>query len=395
MTPSLRLALDGNEANIAQRVGSNVYAFEVLKAMSEEISERNMVATVLLSSPPLPHLPPETEHWRYVVVKPARYWTQWAAPLYLEKHRAEFDVFFTPSHYAPRACPIPYISSVMDTAYLAYPREFKLKDRIQLTEWTGYSVKHASKVLVISRFTKRCVMEAYKRAEKDVVVAYPAVTTQIEKIPIAQKRSYLAKQRITDPFFLYVGTIQPRKRLTYLIAAFEELCRDLTLAKSRYRPKKGQHSSLPQLVIAGKVGWLAAPVVQRVKQSPFSAQIKLLGYVSEHDKTILLQQAQAVVLIGRHEGFGIPPLEAMRAGTIPIVARTGSLPEVVGQAGMLVAADDTLQLRNKMQLILDLTSRERANWVAKGKDQVKRFSWSGTAQVIFEALESCGTGRPA
>ncbi len=387
MSSTYHVAIDGNEANTTQRVGSNVYAFELIQAMYQQIERRDLQATVLLSSPPLPHWPAETDRWHYQLVKPARYWTQWAAPIYLEKHKAEFDVFFTPSHYAPRACPIPYVSSVMDTAYIAYPNEFKLKDRLQLTDWTEYSVKNADQVVVISRFTKRSVHEVYKVPDKKIHIAYPAAAGDHERVPAAEKKAYLEAQGITTPFFVYVGTIQPRKRLTILIKAFEDVCAEITAASGRYRPKKSALNALPQLIIAGKIGWLANSVIQRAEQSPFKKQIKLLGYVSDRDKTILLQESKALVLIGRHEGFGIPPLEAMLAGTIPIVARTGSLPEVVGQAGMLVAADDTLQLANKLKLVLKQSARERALLLAKGRDQAKTFSWTNSADVIFEALD--------
>jgi glycosyltransferase involved in cell wall biosynthesis len=389
MKPALRLAIDGNEANTQNRVGSNVYAFELLRALSEQVEARNIDATVLLSAEPSEHLPVESANWHYLVIKPSKYWTQWAAPLYLDQHKADFDLFFTPSHYAPRGCAIPYVSSVMDTAYVAYPAEFKLKDRMQLTNWTAYSVKHAKKVIAISQFTKRCIQQVYGRSAKDIVVAYPGVRVDSEKISASDKRKYLQEKNITDPFFLYVGTIQPRKRLSYLIEAFEQLSDQALQANSRYRPRKGKAPPLPQLVIAGKVGWLAAPIVARVNQSRFVKNIRMLGYISNQEKQILLQQAKALVLIGRHEGFGIPPLEAMQAGTIPIVARTGSLTEVVGPAGMLVAADDSLQLVNKMSLVLSQTARERATWVAKGHDQVKLFSWENSADIVLDTLESC------
>lgn len=388
MRAPIRVAIDGNEANTPERVGSNVYAFEILSAMSQSVAERNINATILLSSPPIGDWPAETEHWKYELVTPARYWTQWAAPVYLKRHQKDFDCFFTPSHYAPRACPIPYISSVMDTAYLSYPHEFKLKDRIQLTDWTGYSVKGAAKVVAISRFTKRCVMQVYKRSDKDVLVAYPAVNPVLSKPTTTEKKQLLGVKGISSPYFLYIGTIQPRKRLTVVIEAFEALCTQLVAAKSRYRSKKESQVVLPQLVLAGRVGWLAAPIVQRVAQSSFKSHILLLGYVSEVEKQVLLAESKAVILIGRHEGFGIPPLEAMAAGSIPIVARTGSLPEVVGSAGLLVAADDSLQLTNKMKLVLEQTSRERSLWLAKGKSQSKRFSWSSSASVILDAIES-------
>ena len=117
----LHSAIDGNEANVESRVGSNVYAFELLQALEEKTRDNPTIAvTVLLSSPAKSFLPVERQGWKYQVVGPQKFWTQWALPLHLFAKRKQYDIFFTPGHYAPRIASIPYVSSVMDTTYLDY-----------------------------------------------------------------------------------------------------------------------------------------------------------------------------------------------------------------------------------------------------------------------------------
>jgi glycosyltransferase involved in cell wall biosynthesis len=281
----------------------------------------------------------------------------------------------------------------MDTAYLAFPYEFKLKDRLQLTNWTKYSVEKAAAVVAISRFTKKCIQESYGTSSRDVVVAYPAVHPLL-KLNAVQQRHLLSELLIEGPYFLYLGTIQPRKRIQIIIEAFEMLCQQVLAEKKQYRSKHQTVRQLPQLVIAGKLGWLAEGVVERCHRSRFCKQILLTGFVTDEQKSALLTGASAVLMVGRHEGFGIPALEAMQAGTIPIVARTGSLPEVVGAAGLLVAADNPLQLANKCAQILRMSSRERKMLISKGKEQARQFSWQTSAEIILDALENVASSRP-
>jgi hypothetical protein len=173
----LRIAIDGNEANIKNRVGSNVYAFEVLWALERMTRTRaDIEITILVSTKPIQDLPQTRAGWNYQVIQPQPLWTQFALPIHLFVHRSRYDVFFTPGHYAPRLSSLPYVSSVMDVAYLKFPEQFQDKDVIQLKDWTGYSVRHAHKVVAISQSTKADVVKYYKRKPQDVVVAYPSIS---------------------------------------------------------------------------------------------------------------------------------------------------------------------------------------------------------------------------
>ncbi len=390
----LHIAIDGNEANVTHRVGSNVYAFEVLQAL--ELKTRNnptIAITVLLANPALESLPAERKGWKYKLVTPKKFWTQWALPLHLFQKRKIYDVFFTPGHYAPRICPIPYVSSVMDTAYLDYPDQFTPRDRVQLTNWTKYSVRNAKKVIAISNYTRQNVLEKYQKSERDVVVAYPAINTTKQSLTAAEQKAFYEKHTVTEPFILFVGTLQPRKNIHRLIDAYEvmrdtlatePLPKSVTGAQSK---KKKQHSTTPpKLVLAGKVGWLADPIMEKIQKSTYASDIITTGFISDLEKKALISKASCVVLIGLHEGFGIPPLEAMQYGSIPLVANTTSLPEVVGEAGFLVDPKNIDEIAQALLSIHRLGAKERAKYLKKGREQASQFSWDRTSDVILKTL---------
>ncbi len=377
-------AVDGNEANTQQRVGSNVYAYEVLHALekltrkSDDSEHSNEYEwTVLLANPPVNDLPKARKGWQYQVIAPQPFWTQLGLPLHLFMHQEKYNAFFTPGHYAPRYSVIPYISSVMDLGFLKFPDQFRKKDSLQLKEWTRYSVKHAQKVLTISQFTCDAILQEYKRSPEDVFVAYPALpqleTDTENKVPASWVKEII---NTSDPYILYVGTLQPRKNLVRLVKAFEIL-------SDKHKDKKEQS----HLVIVGKVGWLADQTLKAIDTSEYKDRIHLLGYVTEEQKHALYKKSACAVLIGTYEGFGIPPLEAMAANTIPVVANTSSLPEVVGEAGFQVSPTHPQEIADVFADILKMNAKQRAVMLKKGRAQLKKFSWQKTAQIILDQLQ--------
>lgn len=370
-----RFAMDGNEANVTQRVGSNVYAFEVLTALEQLTrTDQEYNWTVLLAGPPVSDLPTARPGWRYQVVGPRPFWTQWGLPWHLFRHRHAYDAFFTPGHYAPRLCPIPYISAVMDLAFLKYPQQFRRKDYLQLKEWTRYSVQHARKVLAISEFTRQAVIKTYHKPTSDVFVAYPALP-QPSPGPKVSPQWLKKTVGVSSGYILYVGTLQPRKNLLTLLKAYELFVADYPARKEP-----------PPLVIAGKIGWLADEFLAAVQRSVVQDRVKLLGYVSEAEKAVLYRKSACAVLLGLYEGFGIPPLEAMAHNTIPVVAETSSLPEVVGAAGYRVPAQQPKAIAQALRQVLKLTATQRARQLKLGRQQAKQFDWLTSARQIQAAL---------
>ncbi len=380
----LHIVIDANEANINNRVGSNVYAFKIIQALYQLTKNNTKInITILLNRDPKTDLPRSRENWHYKIIKPAQFWTQFAEPIYLFLNHHKIDVLFTPSHYAPRYSSVPYVSSIMDLAYLKYPAQFDEQDLIQLQHWTKYSLKHASKVIAISEFTKQDIVKHYHKKPTDVVVAYPAVN-KIKPASINQTKRFFKKHHLRSPYFLFLGTLQPRKNLIKLIEAYEQLCRRLS---SQRLKKSTKNTSLPQLVLAGKTGWLATPILDRIKASSFVKNIILTGYVPDDIKPVLYQKASASLLLGLYEGFGIPPLESLQYGCLPIVANTTSLPEVVGEAGFLVNPNSIEEISTVMERVLKLSIKNKAIYKRTAKIQLKKFSWQKSAQLILDTIQ--------
>lgn len=390
MSKIINIAIDGNEANVQNRVGSNVYAFEIIKQLeiiSRENNELNF--TILLSNPPLNHFPEVRKNWNYKVITPRKLWTQWALPIHLFFHQKKYHILFTPGHYAPRISSIPYVSSVMDLAFLEFPDQFQKNDLLQLTDWTKYSVKNAKKIIAISEFTKEKVVEKYEKKPQDVVVAYPDFVLEDGATKSTFKK-FLKDHKIKQPYFLYLGTLQPRKNLIKLIEAFEIFSRSLASQQLRSKKKSNQSNKndniQPQLVIGGKIGWLADDIIKRISASSFNKHIISTGYVPDDLKKPLYKNADCSILIGLYEGFGIPPLESLSVGTIPIVSQNSSLPEVVGEAGIQVNPNNVQSIAKGMLDVWNMTNNKKVFYQRKAKAQVKKFSWKNSAQIVLDTL---------
>lgn len=372
----ISLAIDGNEANVSHRVGSNIYAFEIIKNIEKQCRNLAIDVTVLLASPQLSDLPKERIGWHYQVVTPKKFWTQWALPIYLYQKQHEYHLFFTPGHYAPRFCPIPYISSVMDLAFLKYPDQFKKSDLIQLKSWTSYSVKKADKILAISHFTKKEIITAYHLESNKIFVAPPALP-ESETVFKKDSLKLLKKWSINKPYFLYLGTIQPRKNLIRLIKAYELMVKQLIDEEIK---------KIPELVIAGKIGWLAHEFMNIVKNSPCKDRIILTGFVSEEEKTALLQHALATLHLGLYEGFGIPVLESFHQKTLAIVAKGSSLVEAAGEAAIYVNPYKIESISKALLKVLSLSPKQCQKYLKKADLQLKKFSFKQSAKIIIDEI---------
>jgi len=375
----LHLAIDGNEANVSNRVGSNVYAFKIIEELAKLINQdETLEATVLLAQPPIADFPKASQSWHYQIIQPLKFWTQFGEPLHLFKNKDKYDVLFTPGHYAPRLCPIPYVSSVMDLGYLYFPDQFRTNDFLQLKNWTQFSVRSAKKIIAISEFTKQEIINSYHRSANDVIVAYPAVSLNRQPASPNKEKAFFNQHQIRNNYFLFIGTLQPRKNLINLVKGYEIFCKENKFNQSRPQP---------QLVIGGKIGWLTEDLLDYIEASPVKDNIVLTGYVPAEIKPNLYQQALATVLVGTYEGFGIPPLESMNLGTIPIVSDSSSLPEVVGEAGLQVNPHKPEIIAEALFEVWQMPTKERDRYKLLMKKQVKKFSWQRSAQTILATLK--------
>jgi glycosyltransferase involved in cell wall biosynthesis len=179
-----------------------------------------------------------------------------------------------------------------------------------------------------------------------------------------------ARYNISGAYLLYVGTLQPRKNLVRLVEAFAQI----------------QNPNL-QLVLAGQKGWLYADLFARVEALGLSGHVVFTGYVADDDRAALLSGATALLYPSLYEGFGMPVLEAMACGTPVLTSDVSSLPEVAGDAALLVNPLDTNAIAAGMaRLVADAGLRR--SLVERGSLQIRQFSWAKAARQVLEAIES-------
>src|SRR6266480_4959972 len=212
----ITIGIDGNEANVSERVGIGEYSFELLRQFSRyQVS--SIKYQVYIKEKPLEHMPQHSDNWTYTIVKPKKFWTQFGLPFHLYTHFPKPDVFFSPSHYAPRFSPVPTAISIMDLSYIHFPQLFAKKDLYQLTHWTAYSAKNASKIFTISESSKNDIINYYQVKPENVVVTYPGIKVKSQKLKVKSMEELQKKYGISEKFILFVGTIQPRKNIWRLI----------------------------------------------------------------------------------------------------------------------------------------------------------------------------------
>lgn len=354
------IGIDGNEANTANRVGIGQFAFGVISAL-EKIDQKNSYL-IYLKTKPADDFPKERPGWRYLIFGPKKYWTQFALPVKLFTQKTKPDIFFSPSHYGPRFSPVPTVISLMDLWHHRHPEQFNKKDLYQLKNWEKYSVKNAKHIITISEFSKKEILDIYKIPANRVTVAYPGYTKY-------KTENIKNKHKISGDYFLYLGTLQPKKNIEGLIKAF------------------GLLNSEVQLVIAGKKGWQYEKMFELVKELKLEDKVIFTGFVDEEDKPYLIAGATAFVFPSFYEGFGIPVLESMNLGVPVITSNRASLPEVGGKAAIYCDPDNIESITGAMKKVLELNEEEKNEIINLGYKQAEKFSWEKCAGRILTVLE--------
>ena len=359
------IGIDGNEANVEKRVGISEYAFELIKFFERFKIDINFV--IYLKEKPREDMPEEKDGWKYRVIGPGKFWTQFGLPLDLFFHKPRPDVFFTPTHYAPRFSPVPTVISIMDLSYIHFQELFKKKDLYQLENWTAYSAKNAKKILTISKFSKDDIIKTYKIPGGRVVVTYPGIK---EELGIMKQESSELQGRygIKGKYILFVGTLQPRKNIARLVEAFSKIKNDI------------------QLVIVGKKGWMYEDILEAPRKFNVEDRIRFLEFVSNEDLPCLYENAECFVLPSLYEGFGLPVLEAMKYGCPVVISNVSSLPEAGGDAALYFDPNNVSDIASKIELVLN-DAKLKKEMIEKGYRQVKKFSWEKTARETLKVLE--------
>ena len=278
-TKYMLIAIDGNEANVKNRVGSGVYAYELLKQFAKTKSPRFVV---YLKENPLSDLPAETVNFKYEIFGPRKFWTQFALPIKLT-FLSKPDVFFSPAHYGPRFSKVPYVVTIHDLSYLHYPQLFRREDLLQLKNWSKYSINNSAAIIAPSKSTKEGIVKNYNIDPSKITVTYEGYNKEAFKPQSAARVSSVKKKhKIAGDYIIFVGTLQPRKNIERLIEAFKIL-------NAKYKIQN------TNLVIAGKKGWMYDSILEKSKTLGIEDKVTFTGFVPDEDLPALISGAKVYV----------------------------------------------------------------------------------------------------
>ena len=373
------IGIDGNEANVKERVGVNVYVFELLCAiwkLQNEWAQKHRLI-VYLKSPPLSDMPEESSRFKYKVIPGGKAWvlTKLMPDLFFAKPRP--DIFFSPNHYIPPLAPMPRICSIMDLGYLEFSGQFKKWVFWQLRYWSAISICISKRVIAISNSTKQDIVRHYPFASKKTFVTPLAYDASRFHNHIAKEdvRRIREKYSIVGDYILFLSTLKPSKNIESLLEAFSSL----NISISQYLNI--------QLVIAGKKGWMYKSIFKKTKDLGLDGRVIFTDFVPEEDKPALIAGSRVFVLPSFWEGFGLDALSAMACGVPVVVSNVGSLPEVVGEAGILIDPNNPSEIAKGIIKVLSLDKEEQRKLLEKGIKQAKKFSWEKTARETVKILE--------
>ncbi|MBX2998303.1 MAG: glycosyltransferase family 4 protein [Caldilineaceae bacterium] len=397
----LIIGIDASRALTAQVTGTERYSLEIIRhllRLPEAATHRWRLYTPI---------PAELSHFGIkpsvnveIRVLPAlRLWTHRALGWEVARHPP--DVLFVPAHVIPLLPPPllpPSVVTIHDLGYRHFPDAHTHSQRLYLDGSTRWSTLSAQRIIAVSHCTADDLMRFYGVDPAKISVVYEAAQESEEFLTQRRKDAETQRQdegrmhhtqspitkwalcAIPDPrspvpnpqYALYLGTIQPRKNLARLIEAYARLVKN--------------HAVEWDLVLAGKRGWLSEELYTAAQRQGIGDRVHFPGYIPAEDAPDLLRRAIFFAFPSLFEGFGLPVLEAQQKGVPVMCANNSALPEVAGDAAILVDPTDVDAIADAMlKLSQDETLRQEL--IAKGYENVKRFSWEKAARETLAVLE--------
>jgi glycosyltransferase involved in cell wall biosynthesis len=355
--------------------GIGSYTIQLLTALSKIDRENDYVLLQhRRQTKPLINAP---RFSRATAFTPAHYrFEQW--PLSIETRRFRLDLLHSPDFIPPLHNKIPSVITVHDLAFLLYPK-FVTASSARYYGQVEDAVKRANRIIAVSHSTKNDIIELLGTPEGKIDVIYEAAAPFYRPISRQQAQGMLQSAGIqfSDRFILSVGTIEPRKNLMTLIHAYKIL-------RDRYK------HDLP-LALAGAPGWLSEEMREDVKKLGLVKDVHFLGKTADKHLLALYNLATVFAHPAHYEGFGLPPLEAMACATPVVCSDAGSLPEVAGDAAILVPPKDVEAWAAALHRIIDDDDLQ-ADLSQKGVERARTFSWQKSARETLETYRKAVAG---
>lgn len=300
-------------------------------------------------------------------------WQRLRVPLPLELFAGPLDLVHSPDFVLPptRA---RTIVTVHDLSFLVHP-ELTVPSMVRyLSSAVPRSVRRADSVLADSEWTKRDIVRLLGVDEARVATIYPGVTPEFRPLPAEATEPVRARLGLPKQFVLFVSTLSPRKNVERLVEAFA-----LLIQEKRIAPEMA-------LVLVGRRGWMDEPIFEAIRRLELGEQVRWLDYLDDKDLPAVYNLADATAYPSLYEGFGLPALEALACGSPVVTANNSSLPEAVGDAAVLVEAEQVGSIADGIARVLG-DAELRARLREAGVSQAREFTWERAAQQLIVCYE--------
>jgi glycosyltransferase involved in cell wall biosynthesis len=353
----VKIAID-TQTTLGQRSGFGFYVKNLVEAL-QKIDKNNKYILIA----------PKQKQDFYTLERFT--WDQFKFPKIAKNKKV--DILHQPCFSVPIFYKGKKVVTVHDIIPLIFPGNLPLVSRLFYSRWMTYSYRYADMIIADSICTKNDIVKHLGIAPEKIKVIYLAVSSDFKPESSRTKTEEIEKKyNTTDKYFIHIGTLEPRKNLMFLVRSY-------SLAV-----KSGVKENL---VIAGKKGWYFEGLFDLVKKLGLEKRVIFTGYVEDKDTPTLYSGATALIFPSIYEGFGFPPLEAMACGTPVISSNTSSLPEVVGDAGILIPPKNEKEWAN-MMIEVSQNNKLAEKLKIKGLQQAKKFSWEQTAKKTIEIYDS-------
>jgi glycosyltransferase involved in cell wall biosynthesis len=313
-----------------------------------------------------------------VVGPPARHpvlfylWLDWSVAFVLRKYKV--DVFLSPDGFGTLNSKVPTCLVIHDLAFEHYPDHLKTSHSIYFRKFTPKFAQKAKRIITVSEYSKQDIATRYHIPTDKIAVSNNAAHD--EYVPLSWETQEEVKAKYSDgcEYFIFAGALHPRKNVVNLLKAF-----------IRFKKRNGSNM---KLIIVGRMAWNYKEVVEMKNEMPFKNEVIWLGYLDVNELAIVMGAAYALVYASLFEGFGIPIIEAYKCGVPAIVSNTSSMPEVAGDAALVVDPKDYHDIADKMSLLYK-DEVLRSELSKKALIQTQKYTWEKASKILWQNILLC------
>jgi glycosyltransferase involved in cell wall biosynthesis len=318
-----------------------------------------------------------------VVHPPARHpflwywWFEQSIPKVLQENN--IDVFISPDGFASLNTSVPQILTIHDLGFEHFPEHVPFLVRKFYRYFTPKYCEKAAKILAVSEYTKQDIISTYNIEANKIEVVYNGFESSQWSLVNGQSNTEINLSTIDyrlstrKPYFIFVGAVHPRKNVLGLLKAFEQF--------------KTSYSHAHQLVIVGRKAWMNKELEDFYEKMQFKNEVIWIEKIERADLIQLMQQSFGLVYPSLFEGFGIPIIEAMNLGIPVICSNVSAMPEVAGNAALLVQPDNTIEIAAAMNELI-MNDVLRNDLIAKGKIRATHFDWNTSAEKVVDIIKT-------